>query len=176
MLRWNRAYNLTRITEPEAMVRLHLFDSLAIRPYLAGPRVLDIGSGAGLPGIPLAITTPDLAFTLIDSSAKRVRFLRQVKLELGLDNVEAVHARAETYRPQEPFATVTARAVAAVGELAALAAPLCAGGGKLLLMRGRRPQGEELALPPGLRLRAVHPLQVPGVEAERHLVELECKP
>jgi 16S rRNA (guanine527-N7)-methyltransferase len=155
-------------------VRLHLLDSLSIAPYLHGQRVLDLGSGAGLPGIPLAIARPEVEFLLLDASLKKVRFLRQAVLELGLVNVRAEHARAETYRPPEPFATVTARAVGSIAELAALALPLCAPGGRLLLMRGREPLVEVAALPEPLRLRATHRLQVPGLDAQRHLVELEC--
>ena len=172
LVRWNRVHNLTAIRDPESMLAYHLLDSLAVSPYLCGDRVLDVGSGAGLPGIPLAVVNPQRGFVLLDASAKRVRFLRQVVVALDLANIEAVHERIERYRPCAPFATVISRAYASVAAFAGAAAGLLADGGHLLAMKGRYPAGELQALPSGIRLQAVHELQVPGLEAQRHLVDL----
>ncbi|WP_232224895.1 16S rRNA (guanine(527)-N(7))-methyltransferase RsmG [Acidihalobacter ferrooxydans] len=172
MVRWNRIHNLTAIRDPEAMLTHHLLDSLAISPYVSGARVLDVGSGAGLPGIPLAVTQPQRQFVLLDASAKRVSFLRQTVVELKLHNVEAVHARIERYRPTAPFATVTSRAFAALRDFVASAQPLLAPGGHLLAMKGRCPDEELQALPVGIRVHAVIGLKVPGLDAQRHLIDL----
>lgn len=172
LVRWNRVHNLTAIRDPQAMLAHHLLDSLAISPYLYGERVLDVGSGAGLPGIPLAVVNSARQFVLLDASIKRVRFLRHVFATLGLDNVEVVHERIERYRPAPPFATVTSRAFASLGDFAAAARGLLTEDGHLLAMKGRYP-GEELqALPVGIRLRSAQELKVPGLDAKRHLIDL----
>ena len=132
--RWNRVYNLTGIRKPEELVERHLIESLALRPLLSGSPIADVGTGAGLPGLPLAITEPERQFTLIESRAKRVRFLRHVVGELKLGNVTIAHERAEHLRVAEPFATVLARAVAPPPELLAICARLAAPGGILLLL------------------------------------------
>lgn len=172
LVRWNRVHNLTAVRDPQAMLTHHLLDSLAVSPYVRGERVLDVGSGAGLPGIPLAVMAPQRHFVLLDANAKRVRFLRQAALELSLRNVEAVHERIERYRPDAPFATVISRAFASLTDFARAAAGLLAADGSLLAMKGRYPVGELQDLPPGIRLLRVCRLEVPGLLAERHLVEL----
>jgi 16S rRNA (guanine527-N7)-methyltransferase len=132
--RWNRVYNLTAVRDTDEIVERHFIESLALRPFLHGERIADVGTGAGLPGMPLAIAEPERSFTLIDSRAKRIRFLRHAVGELGLANVELVQGRAEHLRPERPFATVLARAVAPPKELLAICRPLTAPGSILLLL------------------------------------------
>ncbi len=172
LLRWNKAYNLTAVTEPRRMVTHHLLDSLAVLPWIHGSRIADIGSGAGLPGIPLAIARPDLTVVLVDTVGKKVRFQKQAILELGLANASAVHARVENYRPDEPFDTVISRAFAATADFVALAGHLVSAGGRMLAMKGRDPGDELKALPEPWVVVDVHQIRVPGLTAERHLVEL----
>jgi 16S rRNA (guanine527-N7)-methyltransferase len=178
LARWNRAYNLTAVRDPLDMIPKHLLDSLAVLPWVRRGPVLDVGTGAGLPGLPLAIMRPDLAFTLLDSSGKKVRFVRQAVLELGLGNVTPVQARLQAYRPRVNFATITARALAPLAGLCADCAPLAAPGGVLLALKGREPGQEVAALvaapPPRVRTAAVvvHPLTVPMLDAERCLIEV----
>jgi 16S rRNA (guanine527-N7)-methyltransferase len=173
---WNRAYNLTAITARAAMVSAHLLDSLAASGELAGTRIADLGTGAGFPGLPLAIVHPQRQFTLIDSTAKKVRFVAHAARTLGLTNVEAVHARAEDLRPEKPFDTILARAVASLAELAALARPLAGPGTLLVAYKGQRPDAELAALPVDWALLGVRAVQVPGLAAERCLVSLEFRP
>jgi len=170
LAKWNRAYNLTAVREPAAMLPRHLFDSLAVLPHLQGPRVLDVGSGAGLPGIPLALARPDMQFTLLDSNGKKTRFMTQAVTELGLPNVSVVQSRVEDYRAPVSFDTVITRAFAAVAEVVAATGRLCAPQGQLLLMKGAYPITELEALPPGYTLREAIRLQVPGLDAERHVL------
>ncbi|NBC14126.1 MAG: 16S rRNA (guanine(527)-N(7))-methyltransferase RsmG [Gammaproteobacteria bacterium] len=178
LARWNRAYNLTAVRNPAEMIPRHLLDSLAVLPWVRRGPVLDVGTGAGLPGLPLAILRPELGFTLLDSNGKKVRFVRQAVLELGLSNVTPVQARIAAYRGSANFATITARAVATLSELCADCAPLLAPGGVLLALKGREPAAElgdlaEAVLP---RVRAhaaaVHRLAVPGLDVERSVVEV----
>ncbi len=172
LVKWNKAYNLTAIRDPLEMVTKHLLDSLAVLPHLHGARVLDVGSGAGLPGIPLAIADPQREYTLLDSNGKKTRFLLQAKGELGLSNLSVVHSRLEQYRPGQLFDTVTARAFASLADMTAGAASLLAPGGALLAMKGEYPQQELDALPPGFAVREIIALTVPGLEAQRHLVRI----
>jgi 16S rRNA (guanine527-N7)-methyltransferase len=153
--KWNKAYNLTAIKSTQDMVRLHLLDSLTVIPYLEGQRIIDIGTGAGLPGIPLAICLPHLAFTLLDSNAKKTRFVQQAVLELKLTNVQICRSRTEDYRPEQRFSTVLATQ------------HLLATNGRLLAMKGRSPEAELAQL---AAKKTVIPVYVPGVEAERNLV------
>jgi len=169
---WNRAYNLTAIEEREAMVVTHLLDSLAAHVDLAGERIADVGTGAGFPGLPLAITNPQRQFTLIDATAKKVRFVAHAARTLGLNNVQAVQARAEAMHPEQPFDTILARAVGSLAELAQLAQPLARPGTRLLAYKGRRPDAELAALPAGWQLAGVRAVQIPGLDAERCLVTL----
>lgn len=170
--RWNRVYNLTAVRDPAAMVSHHLLDSLSLVPYLRGDSILDLGTGAGLPGLPLAIVEPRRRFWLLDSNGKKVRFVRQVVLELGLGNVEPVHGRIESYRPARKFSTIVTRAVASVAQIHAQAFPLLERPGLVLIMKGRYPV-DELADPAlaGLDL-AARPLRVPTLDGERHLIEI----
>lgn len=173
LARWNRTHNLTAIREPERMVTHHLLDSLAVLPWIPRRgRLLDIGSGAGLPGIPLALARPELAVTLIDSVGKKAAFMQQAITALGLPNARAVHGRVEDYPSTEPFDTVISRAFSSLDAFTGLSRPLLAPGGRWLAMKGRRPDDELAALPADIRVLGVHPVAVPGLEAERHLVEL----
>lgn len=170
MEKWNKAYNLTAIRNKEDMVSLHLLDSLAIIPFVSGQRIVDIGTGAGLPGIPLAICLPDVEFTLLDSNAKKTRFVRQAVLELKLDNVVVHHHRVENYHPETPFDTVLTRAFASLADIVKLTAHLLGKEGVLLAMKGQHPDAELAQL--SVR-KTVIPVRVPGIAAERCLIRIE---
>lgn len=176
LARWNRAYNLTAIRDHREMIPRHLLDSLSLRPFLYGGRILDLGTGAGLPGIPLAIAEPDRELHLLDSRGKKIRFVRQAVLELGLSNVTAAQARIESYLPPGKFATIVARALAAPAEVVRLAHPLLAHPGRLLIMGGRK-RGAELleALDPRPEALLEHPLEVPMLDGNRHLIDLRYR-
>ncbi|NIR29721.1 MAG: 16S rRNA (guanine(527)-N(7))-methyltransferase RsmG [Gammaproteobacteria bacterium] len=176
LARWNRAYNLTAVRAPREMVRRHLLDSVVILPYVHGRRLLDVGTGAGLPGLVVALARPELECVLIDSSAKKIRFCRQAVGELRLANVEVVHARIQEYRPARPFDTVVARAFGRLGELLAQAERLCAPGGRLLAMKGKAPRAELADLGALQERTRVVPLRVPGLDARRELVIVPCGP
>jgi len=169
---WNTRMNLTAIRDRPSQLTKHLLDSLTVLPYLAGERIADVGSGAGFPGIPLAIVEPHRHFTLIESTGKKCRFLEHVRDTLELKNVEVVQSRAESYKPEVRFNTVIARAVGPVADLVKVAGPLVVGGGRLLAMKGRYPEAELAAKLNGWKVASVHPLTVPGLGEERHLVEL----
>lgn len=168
--KWNQTYNLTAITDPKKMVIYHLLDSLVINPYITGKSIIDVGSGAGLPGIPLAIVFPDKRVTLLDSNSKKTRFLNQVKLELNLKQVEVVHSRAESYQPALCFDLVVTRAFSSIHAMLCATKQLCCEDGKFLAMKGIYPAEELSALPDGFVVEAVHRLNVPDLAAERHLV------
>jgi 16S rRNA (guanine527-N7)-methyltransferase len=170
--RWNRAYNLTAVRDPDAMVVRHLLDSLSILPWVEGPRVLDVGSGAGLPGIPLSIVRPDCEFFLLDSNGKRTRFLTQVCAELQLKNIRVVRSRVEEYQPAMLFNSVVSRAFATLADMVADAGRLCAPEGRLLAMKGVFPDDELARLPSEYQVVGIYPLNVPSLDAERHLVHL----
>jgi 16S rRNA (guanine527-N7)-methyltransferase len=169
---WNSRMNLTAIRDRPSQFTKHLLDSLTVLPYLHGERIADVGSGAGFPGIPLAIVEPHRHFSLIESTGKKCRFLEHVRDTLQLANVEVVQSRAEAYKPAMRFDTVIARAVGPVADLVKVAGPLVVGGGRLLAMKGRYPEDELAARLNGWKVAAVHPLTVPGLGEERHLVEL----
>jgi 16S rRNA (guanine527-N7)-methyltransferase len=169
---WNTRMNLTAIRDRPSQLTKHLLDSLTVLPYLQGERIADVGSGAGFPGIPLAIVEPHRHFTLIESTGKKCRFLEHVREALELRNVEVAQSRAESYKPEVRFDTVLARAVGPVADLVKVAGPLVVGGGRLLAMKGRYPEAELAARLNGWKVAAVHPLTVPGLGEERHLVEL----
>ena len=171
--KWNRVYNLTAVRETERMVSHHLLDSLAIVPFVEIGRVLDVGSGGGLPGIPLAIARPDLQVTLIDSVAKKTAFLLQAKTELGLENVSVVTGRVETHQDAAGFNTITSRAFSDLKEFVTLTRHLLAPGGRWLAMKGLHPHEEITQLPQWARLSAEHVLTIPGLDATRHLIILE---
>jgi 16S rRNA (guanine527-N7)-methyltransferase len=169
---WNQRMNLTAIRERPQQITKHLLDSLSIQPFLRGSRVLDVGTGAGFPGLPLAIVNPARHFTLLDSTAKKLKFIEHVTQLLGIANVTTVHERAENYRVDERFDIVVSRAVGPVDRFVKWAGHLCVGGGRLLAMKGRYPTDELDSLPSGWKLAAVHRLAVPGLDEERHLVEI----
>jgi 16S rRNA (guanine527-N7)-methyltransferase len=169
--RWNRTYNLTAIRDPREMVAKHLLDSLAMHVHVRDIGTLaDLGSGAGLPGIPLAIAVPGLSVTLVESNGKKARFLREAVRTLRLRNARVAEVRAEALDEPGMFDAITARALATLAELLAVGAHLLRPGGRLLAMKAALPHDEIAALPPGWRVESVHPLAVPGLDAERHLV------
>jgi 16S rRNA (guanine527-N7)-methyltransferase len=173
---WNRTYNLTAITEPEAMISGHLLDSLSASRDLVGSRIADLGTGAGFPGLPLAIVHPDRHFTLIDATAKKVRFVAHAARALSLGNVTAMHARAEDLSPDTPFDTILARAVSSLAGLGALARPIAGPGTLLLAYKGQRPDDEIASLPADWELMGVRAVRVPGLDAERCIVTLKFRP
>jgi 16S rRNA (guanine527-N7)-methyltransferase len=169
---WGERMNLTAIRDREQQLTKHVLDSLSVLPYLHGARIADVGSGAGFPGIPLAIVMPDVHFALIESTGKKCRFLEQVRDTLELANVEVVQARAEAWKPAVRYDTVLARAVGPVADLVRNAGALVAGDGWLLAMKGRFPDEELARKLNGWKVAAVHKLAVPGLAEERHVVEL----
>ena len=171
--KWNRTYNLTAVREPEKMLSHHVLDSLAVVPHVERPTIADVGSGAGLPGIPLALALPRSHVTLIESNQKKNAFLNQAVIELALSNVTVVHTRVETTESPARFECVISRAFSDVAEFVSLAGRLCAPGGMLAAMKGVYPYEELTQLPPDFRLREVVSLDVPGLDAERHLVLIE---
>ena len=168
----NAQFNLTAIRDRPGMLRKHVLDSLSLQPYLRGARLADVGTGAGFPGLVLAIVDPERRFALIEATGKKARFVEQTVARLGLANVLVVNSRAENYRPFELFDTVVARALSSLADFVAYAGHLCVPGGRLLAMKGKRPDDEISALPRSFRVLAVHRLSVPGLPDERHLVEL----
>lgn len=171
--KWNRVYNLTAVRQPGAMVTRHILDSLAVSPFLPAGSLLDVGTGAGLPGLPLSITRPDLRVTLLDSNAKKLRFVRQAVAELGLNQTDVVQARIQEYQPGHAFDMVISRAVSSLEELYRQAQHLLAPGGRMLFMKGALPEAEMKALAPGHETLHVERLCVPGLDAQRHLIWLD---
>ena len=169
---WNQRMNLTAIRERSPQITKHLLDSLSVQPHLVGDRILDVGTGAGFPGLPLAIVNPARSFTLLDSTAKKLKFIDHAAQVLAIPNVKTVHARVETYRVEQRFSTILSRAVGPVDRFVKWAGHLCVGGGRLLAMKGRYPTDELKSLPNGWKLATVHRLVVPGLDEERHLVEI----
>ena len=174
LLKWNRTYNLTAIRDPEQALAHHILDSLAILPWVGEEPLLDVGSGGGLPGIPLAIARPALAVTLIDAVDKKTSFQRQAAIELGLGNVVALHGRVEALSGS--FAQIVSRAFSDLAAFVGVTRHLLAPGGRWLAMKGLHPVAEMAALPSGVVVDAVHPLTVPGLDAERHLIVLKAAP
>jgi 16S rRNA (guanine527-N7)-methyltransferase len=179
LARWNAAYNLTAVRDTRDMVVRHLLDSLVLLPlvrglrHAPGQRLLDVGSGAGLPGIPLAITEPGLEVTVLDSNGKKARFLRHAQRSLGLANVEVAEARVEDWSPPRPYQLIVSRAFAALAEFVAVSRHLLAPGGQWLAMKGKLDDTELAAVPPSIRIRETHRLQVPGLDEARHVVIAE---
>ena len=169
--RWNATYNLTAIRDPAQMLSGHLLDSLAIAPYVYGA-VADLGSGAGLPGIPLALARPTLQVTLVESSGKKARFLREALRVLRLDNARVAQLRAEALDEPGHYDCLVSRAFSSLAEFVRVGAHLLKPGGRLLAMKGALPTQEIAALPSGWRMTAAHALHVPGLAAQRHLLEL----
>lgn len=171
LLKWNRVYNLTAITDLRSGVVRHLLDSLAIAPYIDGERLLDVGSGGGLPGIPLAIAYPNKEFTLLDSNSKKTRFLVQVKGELGLANLNVVHSRIEEFSPERPFDMILSRAFASLKDIMILTGRLLDDEGRVLAMKGQIDATELAEIPQGYRIEKKIELAVPGLKQEqRHLL------
>jgi 16S rRNA (guanine527-N7)-methyltransferase len=179
--KWNKVYNLTAIRDPRQIIIRHILDSLSVLPYLQGPRILDVGAGAGLPGIPLALVRPDLSFTECDSVSKKTRFMQQAVTELGLKNVGVIHSRVEDLHDSPLFDTVISRAFAPLADIIRLAGPLCApsaakseGGssGAILAMKGVFPEHELADIPEGYVVQGVHELSVFSLDEQRTLVKI----
>jgi len=168
--RWNRTYNLTAVRDPADMVARHLLDSLAMLPFVGDGALADLGTGPGLPGIPLAIARPQLQVTLVESNGKKARFLREAVRTLQLRNARVAESRIESLDEPAAYDAITARALATLPLIVELGGPLLKPAGRLLAMKGARPDEEMAALPDGWRVDGVHRLVVPGLVAERHLV------
>jgi 16S rRNA (guanine527-N7)-methyltransferase len=174
--KWNSAFNLTAIRDPREMLVKHLFDSLAMHPFVDAQRLADLGTGPGLPGIPLAIAKPSLHVALVESNGKKARFLRQAVRELGLDNARVLESRAEQVAEPGAFDAITARALDRLAGIIAVGGHLLQPDGRLLAMKAARIDEEAAELPAGWQVQAVHPLRVPGLDAARHLVVVARTP
>lgn len=174
LIKWNKAYNLTAVRNPDEMVSRHLLDSMSVALFVAehGDNWLDVGSGGGMPGIPLAILFPERRFTLLDSNGKKTRFLTQVKLELKLANLEVIHSRVEEFRPEQPFSGICSRAFSSLEDFSGWTRHLGDGQTHWLAMKGVHPDDELQALPADFRLQSTHVLKVPGCQGQRHLLIL----
>jgi 16S rRNA (guanine527-N7)-methyltransferase len=174
--KWNKVHNLTAVRDPDEMVTLHLLDSLSVLPHIKARRLLDVGSGAGLPGIPLALCLPELQVTVMDSSHKKASFMRQAKAELGIPNLEVVCGRVEDYKPDQLFDVVISRAFSDLNQFVTLTGHLGAEGAQWLAMKGVHPYDElaQLIAIPAQLVPEVIPLKVPGLQAQRHLVFLKA--
>ena len=170
LCKWNSTYNLTAVRDPLEIVSRHILDSMSISHYLQGQRILDVGTGAGFPGIPLALLHPEKNFVLLDSNGKKTRFLIQCIHKFGVKNVEVLNTRAETYTPTACFDSVVTRAFSSINEMLALTQNLCCRNGRFLAMKGAYPKAELEELDPNFTVESVLPLQIPGLNAERHLV------
>ncbi len=170
LVRWNKTYNLTAIRDPQEMVTRHLLDSLAMQPFVEAGTLADLGTGPGLPGIPLAMARPQLQVTLVESNGKKARFMREAVRQLGLGNARVAECRAEALDEPGAFDNVTARAMDTLAGIIAVGGHLLRPGGRLLAMKGQYPHEEIAQLPAGWVVREVRPLQVPGLVGDRHLV------
>ena len=170
--KWNKAYNLTAVRNPDEMVSRHLLDSLSVLPFVSGARWLDVGSGGGMPGVILAIMLPDSDFTLLDSNGKKTRFLTQVKLELGLDNLQVVNSRVEAFTPPQPFDGIVSRAFSSLADFTGLTRHLSTPDTTWLAMKGLYPDTELQGLPDDFSVQQSEELSVPGCQASRHLLIL----
>lgn len=175
LAKWNKTYNLTAVRDSRQMVTRHLLDSLAITHHLSGRRFIDVGTGAGLPGVPMAIMFPEREFHLLDSNGKKTRFLFQVKTALRLDNMMVHHERVESFRPERPFDAVLSRAFASLQDMMAGCRHLLTPEGRFLAMKGVYPTDELEAIRAQYDLQAVYPLAVPGLAEQRHLVEIKFR-
>ncbi len=173
--KWNKAYNLTSVRDPNEMVVKHIMDSIVVGTHLDGERYIDVGTGPGLPGIPLAITNPDKEFVLLDSLGKRIRFIRQVTHELGIKNVTAVQSRVEEYQPETGFDGVLSRAFASMNDMVSWCRHLPAENGNFLALKGQLDASEVDDVPHWCSVTDIKPLHVPGLEGDRHLVILAAK-
>ncbi|MEG5264916.1 16S rRNA (guanine(527)-N(7))-methyltransferase RsmG [Pseudomonas sp. JDS28PS106] len=172
LIKWNKAYNLTAVRNPDEMVSRHLLDSLSVVPFIDGERWLDVGSGGGMPGIPLAIMFPEMKISLLDSNGKKTRFQTQVKLELKLDNLEVIHSRAEAYQPAQPFTGIISRAFSSLEDFSNWTRHMGNTETRWLAMKGLHPADELVALPADFRLDSAQALAVPGCQGQRHLLIL----
>jgi len=172
LLKWNRVYNLTAVRDPLKILDRHILDSLSILPYLTGSHLIDIGAGAGIPGIPLAIAQQEKHFVLLDSNRKKTRFMQQAKTELGLPNVEVVYGRVEDYKPDQPFDAVISRAFASLEKMARWSCHLINEKGILLAMKGSYPEQEISELANSFEIKAVHKIHYEGLNADRYLLEI----
>jgi len=172
LIKWNKAYNLTAVRDPDEMVSRHLLDSLSVVPFIEGERQLDVGSGGGMPGIPLAILFPGMKVTCLDSNGKKTRFLTQVKLELKLDNLEVIHSRAEAFKPQVPFTGIISRAFSSLEDFTQWTRHMGDKETRWLAMKGLHPADELVALPADFHLESAQALAVPGCQGQRHLLIL----
>lgn len=168
--KWNKAYNLTSVRDPNEMLVRHILDSIVVAPHLQGTRFIDVGTGPGLPGIPLSIVRPESHFTLLDSLGKRVRFLRQVQHELKLTNIEPVQSRVEDFPAEPPFDGVISRAFASLNDMVSWCHHLPGDAGRFYALKGQLPEDEIALLPAGLDVESIVELKVPHLEGERHLV------
>ncbi|MFH0264026.1 16S rRNA (guanine(527)-N(7))-methyltransferase RsmG [Vibrio rumoiensis] len=174
--KWNKAYNLTSVRNPMDMLVKHIMDSIVVSPFLVGERFIDVGTGPGLPGIPLAIMNPSYQFTLLDSLGKRIRFIKQVLHELGINNVEPIQSRVEEFEPEVGFDGVISRAFASMMDMVEWCYHLPkTDQGVFLALKGQLPEDEIAQLPESLAVSQVHVLQVPELEGDRHLIILEKK-
>jgi len=172
LIKWNKAYNLTAVRNPDEMVSRHLLDSLSVMPFIHSERWLDVGSGGGMPGIPLAILHPDKHVTVLDSNGKKTRFLTQVKLELKLDNLTVIHKRVEEFQPELPFTGIVSRAFSSMENFTNWTRHLGDAQTQWLAMKGLHPADELVALPADFRVDSEQALTVPGCQGQRHLLIL----
>nr|WP_283164406.1 16S rRNA (guanine(527)-N(7))-methyltransferase RsmG [Shewanella corallii] len=170
--KWNKAYNLTSVRDPEQMLVRHILDSLVVSPHLQGDRFIDVGTGPGLPGIPLAILNPDKTFVLLDSLGKRIRFQKQVQFELGLDNIVPTESRVEAYQPEQGFDGVLSRAFASVDDMLNWCHHLPAENGVFYALKGQLADDEMASIPAGFELKDTIALQVPALDEQRHLLKI----
>ena len=172
LIKWNKVYNLTAVRDPLKILDRHIIDSLSVLPYLQGTRLIDIGAGAGIPGIPLAVAQNEKQFVLLDSNRKKTRFMQQAKTELSLANVDVVHSRVENYQPDQLFDTVISRAFASLKKMAQWSSHLVNESGVLFAMKGSYPEQEISELANSFEIKAVHKIEYPGLDADRYLVEI----
>lgn len=172
LVKWNKAFNLTSVRDPMAMIHRHLIDSLSLLPDVADKPLLDVGTGPGLPGMVIALTKPELSVTLLDSNGKKTRFLNQVKMSLAVDNATVIHHRLESWQPEHRFAQITSRAFATLSDMVSYSRHLLAEDGQFLAMKGQYPTAELAELPADIQVLAVNPMTVPMADGERHLVRL----
>ena len=175
LVKWNRAYNLTAVRDPQEMVIRHLLDSLAIARWVQGKRLIDVGTGAGLPGVPLAILYPERAIHLLDSNGKKTRFLFQVKTSLGLDNMSVHHSRVESYQPDQLFEGILSRAFASMQDMVQGCQHLLSATGCFFAMKGSYPTQELAAVEATCLVQAIHVIAVPGLAEQRHLVQMTLR-
>lgn len=176
LTRWNRTYNLTAITARDEMIVRHVLDSLAVQPWLVGERIIDVGTGAGFPGLPLAIVEPQRQFTLLDSNGKKLRFVAHIARTLGLTNVATLQLRASAHAPEASYDTVLTRAFAPLPELVAQVSAMCDEHTQVLAMKGKRSADERAQLPTGWRIERDIDLSIPGLDEARHLLVLRQLP